>query len=92
MITLCRSDPFDSCHALMSSSPVSSPAAPAAGWRVAACMPVISQSTSSVSTNRRSQPWMSGGGAAGWTSANPGWPATVSQNFGLYFIVHDPSG
>ena len=31
-------------------------------------------------------------GAAGWTPARPGSAATASQTFGLYFMVHDPSG
>ena len=44
MITLWRSSPWASCQARMSSRPVSSPAAPAAGCRVAAAMPVISHS------------------------------------------------
>ncbi len=92
MITLWRSDPWASCHARMSSSPVSSPAAPAAGCRVAAAMPVISHRTSSSSTISASQPWVSEAGAAGWTPASPGSPATVSHTFGLYFMVHEPSG
>ena len=76
----------------MSRRPVSSPAAPAAGCRVAAAMPVISHSCSSSSTSSRSQPWVHEAGAAGWTSARPGRAATASQTLGLYFIVQDPSG
>ena len=50
-----RRSPRASCQARMSSSPVSSPAAPAAGWRVAAAMPLISHSARSSST-RSGQP------------------------------------
>ena len=56
----------------MSSRPVSSPAAPAAGCRVAAAIPVISHRASSSSTSSPSQPWVSDAGAAGWTPARPG--------------------
>ena len=55
-------------------------------------MPVISHRVSSSSTRSASQPWVSDAGAAGWTPARPGRPATVSHTFGLYFMVHDPSG
>ena len=80
------------CQARIKSSPVSSPAAPAAGCRVAAAIPVISQRISSSSTMSPSQPWASEAGAAGWTPARPGRPATVSHTFGLYFMVQEPSG
>ena len=76
----------------MRSRPVNSPAAPAAGCSVAAAMPVISQRVSSNSTSTSSQPWMIEGGEPGWTSAKPGMTAAASQDFGLYFMVHDPSG
>ncbi len=92
MITLVLADPCASCQARMSSRPVSSPAAPAAGCRVAAAMPVISHSASSSSTSSPSQPWASEAGAPGCTPASPGRAATASQTLGLYFMVHDPSG
>ena len=92
MITRWRSWPLASWKARMSRSPVSSPAAPAAGCRVAAAMPVISHSASSSSTSSSSQPWVRAAGAAGWTSASPGRAATASQTLGLYFMVHEPSG
>ena len=47
---------------------------------------------SSSSTISASQPWVSEAGAPGCTSARPGMAATVSQTFGLYFMVHEPSG
>src|SRR5207249_2304401 len=84
--------PRSAWNARMSNSPVSSPAAPAGGCNVAACMPVIAQSVSDSSTSSSSQPWMVDTGAAGWTLANPASEATSSQSLGLYFIVHDPSG
>ena len=54
--------PWASCQARISSSPVSSPAAPAGGCSVAAAMPVTSHSVSSSSTSSSSQPWISDGG------------------------------
>jgi hypothetical protein len=92
MITLWRGAPWAWCQARISSRPVSSPDAPAAGCSVAAAMPVISHSVSSTSTIRANQPWVNEAGAAGWTPANPGRAATASQTLGLYFIVHEPSG
>ena len=71
---------------------MSSPAAPAGGWRVAAAMPVISHRARSRSTSSSSQPWMWATGAAGWTSASPGRKAASSQSLGLYFMVHEPRG
>ena len=65
MITLCRVCPLASNQARMSSSPVSSPAAPAAGCRVAAAMPVISHSAASSSTRSSSHPWMQLVGSGG---------------------------
>ena len=55
-------------------------------------MPVTSHSVSSSSTMSSNQPWVIDAGAAGWTPARPGSPATVSQILGLYFMVHEPSG
>ena len=92
MTTLCRVSPLAPCQARMSRRPVSSPAAPAAGCKVAAAIPVISHSAASSSTRSSSQPWMQLAGAAGWTSARPGSAATASQILGLYFMVHEPNG
>ena len=39
-----------------------------------------------------SQPWVSAAGAPGCTALRPGSFAIASQNLGLYFIVHEPSG
>src|SRR5436305_1911867 len=41
--TFVRLPPWAACQARISSSPVSSPWAPAAGWRVAAAVPVMAQ-------------------------------------------------
>ena len=35
---------------------------------------------------------MSSAGAPGCTELSPGSAATASQNLGLYFMVHEPSG
>ena len=71
---------------------MSSPAAPAAGCRVAAAIPLMAQSASSSSTSTASQPWVSEAGRAGCAPASPGIAATASQTLGLYFIVQLPSG
>ena len=55
-------------------------------------MPVMVHSISSSSTSSSSQPWVQLAGAAGWTWVKPGWAAPASAAFGLYFIVHEPSG
>ena len=55
--------------ARINSNPVNSPAAPAAGCKVAARMPVISHSASSSSTSTCSHPWQASAGAAGCTLA-----------------------
>ena len=91
-MTRVRFSPRASWYAPIKRSPVNSPAAPAAGCNVAAAIPVTSQRTCSVSSMSANQPCTSAAGVPGWTSANPGRPATSSQIFGLYFIVHDPSG
>ncbi len=79
-------------YARINNNPVSSPAAPAAGCSVAAAIPVTSHNASSSSTKICNQPWLNEGGAPGCTPAKPGRPATVSQIFGLYFMVHEPNG
>ena len=72
--------------------PVSSPCAPAAGWRLIAPKPLISFSSSASSHISSRLPWLSASGSSGCDSANPGSRAAHSLTFGLYFIVHDPSG
>ncbi len=92
MITRLRASPLDSWKARISNSPVSSPAAPAAGCSVAAAIPVIAHSASSSSTSTSSQPCTACAGVSGWTAAKAGIALASSQIFGLYFIVHEPSG
>ncbi len=94
MITRVRlaPSPLDACHARMSSNPVSSPAAPAGGCRVAAAMPVTEHSSVSSSNSSSNHPWIAETGAAGCAPARPASAAASSQSFGLYFIVHDPNG
>ena len=84
--------PRESCQARISSRPVSSPAAPAAGCSVAAKVPVTSHRIRSRSARSASHPWIWSSGWAGWQPASPGIAATASHSLGLYFIVHDPSG
>ena len=72
--------------------PVSSPWAPAAGWRLTARIPVISASARSSSHSSWSVPWATSSGAIGWSSAKPGRRAAHSLSFGLNFMVHEPSG
>ena len=72
--------------------PVSSPWAPAAGWRVTARMPEISTRAASSSQSIWSVPWATSSGARGWSDAKPGSRAAHSLSLGLNFIVHEPSG
>jgi|BarGraIncu01121A_1022015.scaffolds.fasta_scaffold00426_5 hypothetical protein len=72
--------------------PVSSPWAPAAGWSVTASIPLISARSRSSSQSISSVPWAVSSGASGCSAANPGSRAAHSLTFGLYFMVHDPSG
>ena len=72
--------------------PVSSPWAPAAGWRVTAPMPLISASAASSSHRSSRVPWATASGAIGWRFAKPGRRAAHSLSLGLNFIVHEPSG
>ncbi len=76
----------------MMSSPVSSPAAPAGGWKLARLIPVTSQSISSACSNTRIAPCTSSGGVAGWRSRKAGCSPAQSATLGLYFIVQEPSG
>ena len=72
--------------------PVSSPCAPAAGCSVTAGSPVISPSISASACMIASAPCATSSGASGCSSAKPGIRAAASFTFGLYFIVHEPSG
>jgi len=73
-------------------TPASSPWAPAAGWSDTASMPAISASIPASSCMSRSAPWLSASGVSGWRRAKPARRAMSSLSFGLYFIVHEPSG
>ena len=39
-----------------------------------------------------SAPCTAASGASGWSAAKPGSQAAASFTFGLYFMVHEPSG
>ena len=84
--------PRDRWYARIIRIPVSSPWAPAAGWRVTAAMPLISASSASSSNSSSSVPWATASGAIGCRPAKPGSRAAHSFSLGLYFIVHEPSG
>ncbi len=73
-------------------SPVISPHAPAGGCSVARAMPVISHSARSSRQSSSSVPCTVESGWSGCARWKPGNAATVSATFGLYFIVHEPSG
>ncbi len=72
--------------------PVNSPCAPAAGWSVTASTPPTSQSIFSSSYISLSAPWTVDGSWSGWMSVTDAHDTTSSQTFGLYFMVHEPSG
>ena len=74
------------------SMPVSSPCAPAAGCRLIAAKPLISRSSSASSHCSSRLPCAIGSGSKGCESVKPGRRAAHSFTFGLYFIVHEPSG
>ena len=81
-----------SCHALIIISPVCSPWAPAAGWRVTASMPVISASMALRSYMSLRAPWTVSTGWRGWIREKPGILAATSLILGLYFMVQEPRG
>ena len=56
------------------------------------CMPVTSFSISCSSYMQARKPWPSESGASGWRLRKPGSIAYWLHAFGLYFIVHEPSG
>ena len=82
----------ESWYCLMSSTPVNSPWAPAAGWKVMSAMPVISQRYFLAVSMTSSQPATAASGARGWTEAKPGRDAISSSMRGLYFMVQEPRG
>ena len=84
--------PRERWYARIMRIPVSSPWAPAAGWRVTASMPLISASIPSSSQRSCSVPWAVASGAMGCRFANPGRRAAHSLILGLYFMVHEPNG
>ncbi len=69
---------------------MSSDCAPAAGWSVTKSMPVIFASIRSSSYASASTPCVVRYDCRGCRSAKSA--AVRSFTFGLYFIVHDPSG
>ena len=71
---------------------VISPWAPATGWRVISSKPVIAQSISWTRARISSAPGIVSTGCMGWSWAKPVMRAVCSLTFGLYFIVHEPSG
>ena len=79
-------------YALMSSTPVNSPCAPAAGWNVTASMPKISPSSLPRTCSASSAPCAVSTGWSGWSCVKPGSAAMSSSILGLYFIVQEPRG
>ena len=92
MITLRRGVAALSWNARMIRSPVSSPCAPAAGWNVSRAIPVASQSARSSVAEELERPCARSSSHSGCSVANPGSAAASSASFGLYFMVHEPSG
>ena len=76
----------------MSSTPVNSPWAPAAGWKVMPSMPVISQRYFAAVSRTWRQPFTFSAPARGWIPAKPGRAARSSSMRGLYFMVQEPRG
>ena len=83
---------LESWYCLMSSTPVNSPWAPAAGWKVMSAMPVISQRYLFAVSMTSSQPSTAPLGARGWMPVKPGREAISSSMRGLYFMVQEPRG
>ena len=84
--------PRASWYCLMSSTPVNSPWAPAAGWNVMPSMPVISQRYCAAVSSTCCIPLRSSAGDRGCTLAKPGRDAISSSMRGLYFMVQEPRG
>ena len=92
MIFLRLLSPRASWYCLMSSTPVNSPWAPAAGWKVMSSMPVISQRYRLAVSSTSRHPAVASAGARGWTAVKPGRAAISSSMRGLYFMVQEPRG
>ena len=92
IITFFLGLPLSLKYAAIISMPHNSPWAPAAGCSVTASIPLISPKKPSSSYMSRRAPWLSSSGWYGWTFENPGSLAISSFIFGLYFMVHEPSG
>ena len=69
-----------------------SPWAPADGWSETSGRPVTLVRICSSRQRISSAPWTVASGWFGWSSAAPVRRARSSETFGLYFIVHEPSG
>ena len=92
-IILVRARSFrDRWYARISISPVYSPWAPAAGWKVMASMPVISFSSFSARYITSRQPWALFSSCRGWMPVKPFNAAMSSFMWGLYFMVQEPRG
>ena len=76
----------------MTSTPVSSPWAPAEGCRVTLWKPLISASISCRRTMSSNAPWTVSTGCKGWMSTKPRMRAATSLTLGLYFMVQLPRG
>ena len=72
--------------------PQSSPCAPAAGDMTEAGKPAISERARSSFQMSSSAPWLIEPGSSGWAPEKPGRRARASLDFGLYFMVQEPSG
>jgi len=90
--TVWRGLPWARCQARTIIRPVSAPWAPAAGCRGQAANPETSESIRSSRYISSSAPWTRSSGSSGCTQAKPGRRAAASADFGLYFIVQEPSG
>ena len=84
--------PCDSWYARMMRSPVSSPAAPAGGWKVARAMPVRRAEDVLGLEDHLEGACERSAGVAGCRSRKAGCSAAQSHTLGLYFMVQEPSG
>ena len=92
MILVRRLSPRASWYCLMSRTPVNSPWAPAAGWKVISAIPVISHRYCLAVSSTSRQPSVACLGLRGWMPAKPGRAAISSSIRGLYFMVQEPRG
>jgi hypothetical protein len=91
-IRFLREFPRAACHARIMRMPVSSPCAPAEGWRLTLWNPPISAIMPCRPKSSAIAPCAVDGSCKGCSRAKPGSRATASLTFGLYFIVQDPRG